>query len=320
LKSLITGAEGFAGSHLADYLLRLGDEVIGLVRDASDLANLAHIRGKIRIEEADVRDSECISRVLGETRPQRIYHLAAMSSPAASLGDPRLTYDVNFGGTLNILCAWRQLEFEGRLLVVSSAEVYGLVRREELPLREDAPLQPATPYAGSKAAAELLALQFFRSYGLPVVRVRPFNHTGPRQSSTFVCSSLARQIAQADAGTQKPSIAVGNLKAQRDFTDVRDIVRGYCLLLDKGVPGDVYNLCSGRAVTIEEILGILKSFATRPVQVEVEQPRVRAQDAAIVRGDATKTQVAVGWKPEIEWNTTLRDLKLYWEGAIRSQL
>jgi GDP-4-dehydro-6-deoxy-D-mannose reductase len=207
---------------------------------------------------------------------------------------------------------------DSRLLYVSSSEVYGPVHSDHLPLREETTFRPANPYAGSKAAAELLALQFFQSYGLPIIRARPFNHTGPRQSATFVCSSLARQLAEIDAGLRPPIITVGNLQVCRDFSDVRDIVRGYHLLLEKGEPGDVYQLCSGRAVSIGAVLSILKDSTSTPVQVTVDQPRGGSREAPALWGEFTKAERAVGWIPQYHLETTLGDLKLYWKRQLQS--
>lgn len=316
MRTLVTGADGFAGSHLAEYLLNQGQEVIALVRNEKEVANLASFRSRLHLEELDVRDDGRIFQVLRNTKPERIYHLAAMSSPSASIGDPRLTYDVNFGGTLNILCAWRQLQFDSRFLFVSSADVYGSVRSEDLPLREDTPFRPDNPYAGSKAASESLALQFFQSYGLPIVRVRPFNHTGPRQSEGFFCSSLARQIAEIDAGVRPPTVTTGNLKVRRDFSDVRDIVRGYFLLLEKGEAGDVYQLCSGQPVFLELILQSLSSLMSKPITAFVDVSKMRSGEVPVVWGDPSKTKMATSWTPQFDLETTLRDLKLYWDQRI----
>jgi len=317
LRALITGAGGFAGSHLAEYLLSLGQEVVALLAQEEEEANLAHIRPQLMIERADVRDADSIFEVLSGTKPHRMYHLAAQSSPARSLADPRLTYEVNFGGTLSILCAWHRLEFDSRLLYVSSADVYGCVGSQDLPLREETALRPFSPYAGSKAAAELLAFQFFRSYGLPIMRVRPFNHTGPRQSAAFVCSSFAKQIAEVNTGLRPNTVVVGNLKVDRDFSDVRDVVRGYYLLLEKGEPGEVYQLCSGRAVSIEAILQILIAAASKPVQVTIDSSRERPQESRELWGDPSKARQATGWKPQYALETTLQDLELYWERTLR---
>jgi GDP-4-dehydro-6-deoxy-D-mannose reductase len=318
VKCLITGAAGFAGSHLADYLLRQGEEVLALIAPQDELVNLNHILSRIAIERIDVQDTEGVLRVLDHTRPQRIYHLAALSSPAESLRDPVLTYNVNFYGTLNLLCAWRQVEMDCRFLQVSSGEVYGADPPGPMPLREDCPLRPANPYAASKAAAELLAFQFYKSYGFPIVRVRPFNHTGPRQTAAFVCSSLARQIVEIEAGMRPPTMAVGNLHVQRDFSDVRDIVHGYYLLLEKGEPGDVYQLCSGRPASIESIVEILSSFISKPIRVAIDESKVRTEEAAALWGDPTKAKQAVGWVAQYALETALRDLRLSWEEALRS--
>ncbi len=316
MKALITGGGGFAGSHLAEYLLEQGLEVIALVHDQENLVNLEHILRLVRVEGADVRHADRLLEVLRETRPQNIYHLAAMSSPVASFRDPKLTYEVNFVGTLNLFCACRQLQIACRLLYVSSSEVYGALQSEDLPFREDSSLRPASPYAASKAAAELLAVQFFQNYGLPIVRVRPFNHTGPRQSVAYVCSNLARQIAEIDLGLRPCSVTVGNLKICRDFSDVRDIVRGYHLLMGKGEPGDVYQLCSGTPVSIETILQSLMTLASKPVRVTVDEAKLRSQEPLTVWGDPSKARRAVGWKAEYELRATLRDLKHYWENTI----
>ena len=319
MRALITGCAGFAGSHLAEYLLQRNHEVIALVKEQDSLTNLETILPYLQVECADVRDADRVLQVLRETKPQRIYHLAAMTSPIESLGNPRLNYEVNFGGTLNLLCAWRDSGMDCRFLYVSSVEVYGTEFSGQEPLSEEAPLQPANPYGASKAAAELLAFQFYKGYGLPIVRVRPFNHTGPRQSSAFVCSSFAKQIAEIELGLQPPVVNVGNLKVSRDFSDVRDIVAGYHLLLEKGEPGDVYQLCSGRAVSIETVLRILTALAPQSIQIAVDESKMRDHDVPELWGDPSKARRAVGWRVQYELETTLRDLKLCWEKAVRSE-
>ena len=316
MRTLITGCSGFAGSHLAEYLLAKDQEVIGVRTSDHDCANLQHINERLKIVSADLRESGRVHDLIASLRPQRIYHLAAFSSPAESFKDPEQTYHVNFIGTLNLLSAWRRVAMECRFLLVSSAEVYGIVPREKLPLREEMELRPANPYAASKAAAEMLGLQFFRSYDLPVVLVRPFNHTGPRQSSRFVCSSLARQLAEIELGLRPPSIVAGNLDAARDFSDVRDIVRGYFDLLEQGVPGEVYQLCSGRSVSIRSILDVLLSFASKPVQVALDSSSLRRHDAAEIRGDFSKARIAAGWEPRRDFRDTLRELTDYWKEKV----
>jgi len=319
MKTLITGCAGFAGSHLAEYLLDQSEEVIALVSPNEDLENIRQIEKHLQISRADLRDFDCLLEVLKSSRPQRIYHLAAFSSPSESFESPDLTYQVNFTGTLNLLSAWLRVGMNCRFLLVSSSQVYGRVPPEKLPMREGMELRPVNPYAGSKAAAEILALQFFHSYGLPIVRVRPFNHTGPRQSSNFVCSKFARQAAEIDLGLRPPTIVAGNLQAIRDFSDVRDVVRGYHDLLEGGMPGEVYQLCSGHPVSIESILQMVISFTSKPVQTSLDQSLMRDQEAAEVWGDCSKAKLAVGWEPRHELTDTLRGLKLYWEVRVKSQ-
>ena len=319
MKALITGSAGFAGSHLAEYLLEQGQEVVALVRSEDRLRNLEHLLSRIQVTRGDVLDLHRISAVLQETRPQRVYHLAALSSAAASFDNPPLTYNVNFTGTFNLLWAWRQTQLDSRFLLVSSSEVYGQVSERNLPVREDAPLRPPSPYAGSKAAAELLGLQFFESYGLPIVRVRPFNHTGPRQSSSYVCSSLARQVVEIELGLRAPLIAVGNLNARRDFSDVRDIVRGYHLLLERGQPGDVYQLCSGRPVSIENVLQSLLRSLSKAVKVTEDESKLRVRDVPAMWGDPSKAARAASWKPCYQLQSTLHDLTQYWEDSIQAE-
>ncbi|MGH9432090.1 MAG: GDP-mannose 4,6-dehydratase [Terriglobia bacterium] len=317
MKCLITGGGGFAGSHLAEYLIRQGEEVAIFVLPHDPLGNLVPFLSEVRVERGDLLDGGRVADVLRDLKPQRIYHLAAISSPADSFSNPKASYDVNFTGTFNLLWAWRQLEIDSRLLYVSSSAVYGWVSENELPLSEDAPFRPLSPYGGSKAAAELLAYQFFLAYGLPVIRVRPFNHTGPRQEPGFVCSGLARQVAEIALRLRPPTVVAGNLEAQRDFSDVRDIVRGYRLLLESGRPGEVYQLCSGRLRSIREILEILTGLVSSQVNVEVDGSRIRAHDPPALWGDPCKARSEVGWNPQYQLETTLRDLKSYWESLLQ---
>lgn len=319
MRALITGGAGFAGSHLVEYLLGQGQEVIVVDRAGEHLVNLEHLQNDVRIERGNVLDPIRMRQVLENTRPQRIYHLAAISSPQESFQNPKFAYDINFTGTLNLLCAWRQLGIESRFLFVSSVAVYGPVVTPGVPLREDVPLRPVSPYAGSKAAAEMLALQFFQAYGLPVIRVRPFNHTGPRQTSSYVCSGFARQVAEIDLQLRSPQVIVGNLNVRRDFSDVRDIVRGYYLLLEKGEAGDVYQLCSGVCVSIDSILHRLIALSSQPIQVAVDDTRLRSEESPVIWGDPSKALRAVGWQPQFDLQVTLRDLKLYWEAELQKR-
>jgi GDP-4-dehydro-6-deoxy-D-mannose reductase len=304
---------------LAEYLLREGQEVIVLARPREHLDNLEHLRKDVRIEHGNVLELHRVRQVLEDTRPQRIYHLAALSSPQESFENPKLSYEVNFTGTLNLLCAWRELGIESRFLLVSSVAVYGPVAPQAVPLSESAPLRPLSPYAGSKAAAEMLGLQFFQAYGLPVVRVRPFNHTGPRQMASYVCSGFARQVAEIDQHQRSPQVIVGNLNFQRDFSDVRDIVRGYYLLMERGAPGEVYQLCSGNSVSIEWVLRRLLAQSSQSIEVKVDETKLRSEESQVLWGDPSKARRAVGWQPQYDLQTTLRDLKLYWETVLQKQ-
>ncbi len=312
MKALVTGGAGFAGSHLTEWLLGLGWETTVLAAEQEDLGNIRHLLGDVRLLRGDLRDAEGIANRVRGCAPDRVFHLAALSSPSESMRNPALTYEVNFLGTLNLLLACRQLGRDLRFLFVSSSEVYGEVGASALPLREEMPLRPANPYAASKAAGEMLAYQFFKSEGMAIVRVRPFNHTGPRQASTFVCSDFARQIAEIELGLRPPRITVGNLKVKRDFSDVRDIIRGYHLLLEKGVPGEVYQLGAGRALPIEEILQTLLRTTSASVEVVVDPARLRPSESPSVWGDTSKAESSVGWKREFSLGQALQDLKQDW--------
>lgn len=316
MTALITGGAGFAGLHLASHLLGQGRDVVLLVRPEDSLQGTQRLPRPVRVEIADLRDFSRVRQVLAETRPERIYHLAAFSSVVDSFERPRECHDVNFGGTLNLLEAWRQLQFDTRILIVSSSDVYGRIDESELPLREDSPLRPASPYAASKVAAEFLTIQFGLSYGLLAVRVRPFHHTGPGQSPAFVCSDLARQVAEVACGTRSPVLSVGNTAIRRDFCDVRDVVRGYALLMEKGRPGEVYQLCSGSTVSIQAIIEILIARVAAPIEVRTDAKKVRSGESLLRFGDPAKACADAGWEPAYRMEATLADLEAYWEEQI----
>lgn len=318
MKALVTGGAGFAGSHLTEYLIGLGWDVAVLAAEGEGLGNISAVRDRIRVMHGDLRDISSLRKLVASALPDRVFHLAALPSPSDSISNPAVTYEVNFFGTLNLLLACREVPKVPRFLFVSSSEVYGPLPPESMPLREDMPLRPANPYAASKAAGELLACQFFRCYGFPVVTVRPFNHTGPRQAPAFVCSDFARQIAEIELGLRPPRMTVGNLKVQRDFSDVRDIVRGYHLLLEKGIAGEVYHLGSGKPIEIEAVLRVLLEACSKRVEVFVDPARVRASESPIVWGDTSKAAKAVGWATRHDLATTLRDLKAYWAEHLKS--
>lgn len=313
MRVLVTGITGFVGSHFAEYALDQGVEVYGSYRWRSKTENIDHLGPKIHLVEGDLRDVSSVQHVLEASQPDAIIHLAAQSFVGSSWQAPAETLVTNIGAQINLLEAIRQRAKKPRFLVVGSSEEYGAVYESELPITEDNPLRPLSPYAVSKVAQDLLGYQYFKSYGLPIVRTRAFNHEGPRRGDVFVTSNFARQIAEIEAGLREPVIYVGNLKTKRDYTDVRDIVHGYWLLLERGEPGEVYNLCSGSAWEIGEVLDFLLGEArVRPIAVREDPARLRPSDVPVLLGDARRIQRAVGWQPARAFTQTLRDVLDYW--------
>jgi GDP-4-dehydro-6-deoxy-D-mannose reductase len=322
MRILITGITGFVGSHLAEFALAQGLEVYGSCRWRSKTENIDHLRDRIHLIECDLRDLSSVQYLLSLTEPDFIVHLAAQSFVAASWHMPAETLHTNTVSQVNLLEAVRvRTTRPPRFLVIGSSEEYGLVYDDELPIKETNPLRPLSPYAVSKVTQDLMGFQYFRSYGLPIIRARAFNHEGPRRGDVFVTSNFARQVAEIEAGRQEPTIFVGNLKARRDYTDVRDVVRGYWLLLMKGEPGEVYNLCSGRAWAIQEVLDFLLARSTRrPIAVREDPARLRPSDVPVLIGDASKIRTAVSWQPEIPFEQTLKDLLEYWRQRVASAI
>ena len=313
MRVLVTGITGFAGSHLVDYILTLpGVEVCGIHRWRSRTENVEHFLSKVRMIECDLRDASSVRDVLEEVKPERIFHLAAQSFVPTSWTAPTESLTTNILGQLNIFEAVKKVHLKPRIQIACSSEEYGLVQPDELPIRETNPLRPLSPYAVSKVGQDFLGYQYFMSYQMPIVRTRGFNHEGPRRGPVFVCSDFAKQIADIEKGRRAPVIRVGNLDARRDFTDVRDVVRAYWLALEKGEPGEVYNICSGKAWVIRDMLDHLLSLTKVKVKVEQDAARMRPSDVPVLLGDAGRFQKATGWKPEIPFEQTLRDLLEYW--------
>jgi GDP-4-dehydro-6-deoxy-D-mannose reductase len=311
MRALVTGAGGFVGAKLCEYLLAHTDwEVVGTVYPQP--APAAQPEGRLRLVWADLREPQAVTRLIEETQPEAVFHLAAQAAVAASYEDPWETLETNVRSQLNLLEALRRAPRPATVLVVGSGEEYGAPRPEELPLTEEAPLRPGTPYAVSKVAQDLLGLQYHLSYQLPVIRVRPFNHTGPGQSERFVVPAFAAQVARIAAHMQEPVIYVGNLDAVRDFTDVRDIVRAYHLAVTQGEPGEVYNLASGEPHAIREVLEALVAYAGIHVELKRDPERYRPLDVPVVYGSAEKFRRRTGWRPRIGFAETLRDTLLYW--------
>ncbi len=318
MRVLITGITGFAGSHLAEYILadQPGVEVFGIVRWRSRMENIDHLRDRLDLVEADIKDIVSLQSCLAHVRPDRIFHLAAQSFVPTSWKCPAETFATNAIGQINLFEAALSLKLSPRVQVAGSSEEYGQVFPDEVPMKETNPLRPLSPYAVSKVAQDMLGWQYFRSYGLPIVRTRGFNHTGPRRGDVFVTSSFAKQIAEVEKGKRKPVIQVGNLEAKRDFTDVRDVVRAYWLSLEKGEPGEVYNIGSGRAYSVREVLDTLLSLSQAKVKVEVDAGRLRPSDVPILLSDCTKFQKLTGWKPRIPFKQTMGDLLEFWRQRV----
>jgi GDP-4-dehydro-6-deoxy-D-mannose reductase len=317
MKVLITGISGFAGSHLTEYLLKKGGvEVTGIIKWRSKLDNINHLQDKIKLYECDIRDAFAVRTVLAEVKPVYLFHLAAQSYVPFSWRAPSETLSTNIIGELNIFEAVRELKLDTRIQIAGSSEEYGMVYPDEVPIKETNPLRPLSPYGVSKVAQDLLGYQYTQSYGLKIVRTRAFNHTGPRRGDVFVSSNFAKQIVEIEKGLRKPVLRVGNLEAVRDFVDVRDVVRAYFLALEKGTPGEVYNIATGRGVKIKEMLDRLLKIARIDIKVEVDPTRFRPSDVELLVGSAEKFQKATGWKPEIPFDQTLEDLLNYWRGEI----
>ena len=319
MRALVTGISGFVGGHLVEHLTDQGDLVAGLSATGRWPAPLMHLAARARIEACDLLDvaaADLADRVRRK-QPEAIYHLAAQANPQASVGDPRGTWALNLGGTLNLLEAVKASGLRPRVVLVGSGVSYGSPAPEFLPVSESCPLRPNNPYAASKAAADLLGIQHFLGHGTDVVIARPFNHAGPRQAPNYVLSSLARQVAEVEAGV-KDRVEVGNLDVIRDFTDVRDIVRAYRLLAARGAPGEVYNIGTGRGTRLADALEVLRGLARAPIAVQVDPARVRPVDQPRLVADASKLRTAVGWEPLYPIERTLADMLDHWRAALRA--
>ena len=263
-----------------------------------------------------MRDSSSVNKVISEIKPDRIFHLAAQSFVPTSWHAPAETISTNIIGQLNLFEAIRESKINPVVQLACSSEEYGMVYDNEVPIKESNPLRPLSPYAVSKVGQDLLGYQYYMSYGIKAVRTRGFNHTGPRRGEVFVSSNFAKQIAMIEKGKSEPVIYVGNLTAKRDFTDVRDMVRAYWLATEKCLPGEVYNICSGEAVTIQYVLDTLLGMSKVKIKVKKDASRMRPSDVQILLGDNTKFRKATGWKPEIPFEKTMKDLLDYWRKTI----
>jgi len=318
VKVLITGAAGFVAGHLIEFL-RQEDPELEIYGIARPHGAPAQVPGRVTIIEADLLDAAGIEAAVTMAQPDRIVHLAAQSSPHKSWYEAEATLRTNVIGALNVLESARRCRTPPRVLLVGSSEEYGLVQPSEIPLREDTPLRPNSPYAVSKISQGYLGLQYALVHRVPVIRTRTFHHTGPGRGEIFAESSFARQIVEIELGRRDPVLAVGNLDAVRDFSDVRDVVRAYWALLDRGESGEVYNVCTGRGRRIRDLLEMLVKLAGTRVDVRVDESRLRPSDIPVLVGDPTRLQKATGWEPRIALERTLKDLLFDWRDRLGNE-
>src|SRR5256886_8707425 len=343
MRVLITGITGFAGSHLAEHILAESPDVavFGTYRWRSRMENLdtlmakgvldviegryssgagqadqAH-KGRVTLLHCELTDAGAVETLISWVRPDRIFHLAAQSFVQSSFDEPAATMRINIESQLNVLEAVRRHDTKIRIHVAGSSEEYGLVHPDEVPMKETNPLRPLSPYAVSKVAQDKLAYQYFKSYGLHLVVTRGFNHPGPRRGTHFVTSTIARQIALIEAGQNEPVIYHGDLTSKRDWTDVRDMVRAYWLALEKGEPGESYNVGRGKCWSIREMLDILLGHARTKIRTQEDPARLRPSDVPILWADTTRFRQATGWEPVITFEQTLADLLEYWRERLR---
>lgn len=300
---MVTGTTGFVGS---------------FIRQAVEAKDNSYGLALTPPQSMELRDPESVARACAEARPDFVVHLAAQSFVPDSFSNPRDTYEVNFFGTLHLLQGLKKQGFRGRMLYVGSGDMYGLVAPEILPVTENIPLKPRNPYAVSKVAAEALCYQWSQTEGVDVVMVRPFNHIGPGQSERFVVSDFARQVVEIKLGLRKAEISVGDIDVTRDFTDVRDVVRAYLLLLRDGKNGEAYNVCSGREQTVREILERLLALAGVKADIRQDSARLRPAEQRRVYGSYGKLLSSTGWQPEIGLEQSLTDNLIYWERKLKN--
>ena len=317
-KNLITGIGGFVGSHLCDNLLAKGEEVIGTYRWSEDMSKVSHVRDKIKTVPCDLLDMSSFIRVIGDTKPDYIYHLAAQSFVSDSYTNPAVTIETNTIGTVNLLEAIRFVkEREGYNPVVhvcSTSEVYGLVKENELPITEESPLRPGNPYAVGKLGGDMAALVYFTNFGIKTMRTRAFTHTGPRRTMMSAECNFAKQIALIEQGKQEPIIRHGNLHSMRTWTDARDIAEAYVQLVRKCTPGEVYNICGDEQKTIGEMLDVLISLSPMKdsIKKEIDPKLVRPYDVTLQIANCDKFKAETGWKPKISFERTMNDLLDWW--------
>lgn len=308
MKALIIGGAGFVGGYLSERLISSGNEVHVTClpnEKTSENGSIAHI--------LNILEKDSVTDLIRTVKPDCIFHLAAQSSVALSWKNPQLTVDVNIKGTLNVLDALRESGLEKtRILLIGSGEEYGYIRKNACPINEEEPLNPGNIYAATKACQSMIGSVYARAYGMDIVMVRAFNHIGPAQLPQFVVADFCKQASDIEKGLHKPEIMVGNLSAKRDFTDVRDVVRAYEMLSQKGKSGQIYNIGSGKAIAIEDILRLILEKANAEIKVTVDEKRLRPVDVPVIEADISRIHADTGWEPEIPLEKTIEDTLNYW--------
>lgn len=305
MKALITGVNGFVGNYLSKYLIEQGYTVYGtVIEDNVQMDN-------INIKKMNLLNKSEVMETIKSIKPDYIYHLAGQSAVGLSWKEPTLTMNVNINGTINLLDSVRENNIDTKVLIIGSSDEYGVIKPEDCPINEEHPLNPTSPYAISKMTQEEVAKLYINSYKMNLIMVRAFNHIGPKQSKNFVVSDFASKVAEIENGAE-PIIRVGNLESYRDFTDVRDIVRGYVMLMENGTIGELYNIGSGNAYKIQDILDMLLSLANTKIKVETDPDKLRPSDVPIIQCDNSKIKSHINWVPQYDIKNTLKDTLDYW--------
>lgn len=316
-KALIIGAAGFVGRYLIEHLHTKGDYEIYATKLPNDILTVSE-GIKVKVCDLDILDKDIIVKMLYEIRPDYIFHLAAQSSVAIAWRNPTMTVDINIKGAVNLLDAVRELYYKPRVLLIGSGEEYGHIREGETPINEENNVRPGNIYAATKCCQNMIGRIYSQAYDMDVMMVRAFNHIGPKQAPIFVISDFCKQVAEIELGLKEPVMHVGNLAAKRDFTDVRDVVRAYELLIEKGVPGETYNVGSGHAYAIREILDKIIAISGKEINVEIDPAKIRPIDVPIIEADVTKLMEATGWKKKISLDQTLNETLHYWRAELQN--
>lgn len=311
---MIIGAAGFVGHYLIKHLQNLGKEV-----HVTKLPHETVAGNGFSVHNLDIMDKEAIISLLFDLRPDHIYHLAAQSSVGLAWKNPGLTIDVNIKGSVNVLDAIRELYYKPRVLLIGSGEEYGHIREGETPIHEETMLRPGNIYAATKVCQNMIGSIYAQAYDMQLIMVRAFNHIGPTQASAFVVADFCKQVAEIEKGLRAPVMYVGNLNAKRDFTDVRDVVRAYAMLIEQGVPGETYNIGSGDAKSIQEILSMILSLSTADIKIEIDPNKLRPVDVPIIEADTAKIRKLTGWTPGITLKQTIQETMDYWRREMNKQ-